>query len=254
MKQINLTQKEIDKLNIIHDKSIEADIYQYDNHHVLKLYKIKDELYLLKKLYKMTALEEITLPDNLVLPEASIFIGEAFQGFLVPYIPTTTHLLDLEDASNEEKIHILKQLSDTLKQCHSKQIVFGDYQPDNILIHNKKPYHVDVDSVHYKGYTDDTISKLLYHIGQTNPSRKTDIISFHYYAFYLLTGILLDATKPNSWKEVIQQTYFPTNVKKIFMNMLDLPKGIYLGDYMGELQGENPKEELNITFIRKLFS
>lgn len=254
MKQIDLTEKEIDRLHVIHNNSTEADIYQYDNNHILKLYKIKDELYLLKKLYKMTALEEVVLPDNLVLPSASIFINESFQGFLMPYIPTTQHLLDIDNESIEEKIHILKQLSDTLKQCHSKQVVFGDYQPDNILIHNKKPYHVDVDSVQYKGYTDDTISKLLYHIGQTTPSRKTDIISYHYYAFYLLTGILLDESNPHSWKSIIKQTYFPQNIKNIFMNMLDLPKGIYLGDYIGELQGEKPKEELQITLIRRLFS
>lgn len=254
MEIINLNKQDLEDLQKYNEQGAEAIIYKYNKDNVLKIYNSDDELYLLKKYYKMTALEPELLPDNIVKPNAIINIDNTFKGFKMPYIPSNKTLLDIVDYQNKYKIMILKELSNTLKICHYKKIIFGDYHSDNILIYKDRPYHIDIDSIQFKGYSDELVSKLLFHLGIEKPSKKADIIALHYYSFYLLTGLKLDIKNPLSWNYIIGQTALPSNVKKIFMNMLDLPRGIYIGDYIDELYGAKPKEELNITLIRKLFS
>lgn len=119
-----------------------------------KIYEEKDVLYkicsdynnyetqdILTYIYSIPKIEGVLGIDNLLCENGFIY------GYTMPKLRDSVSLKSIIENhfTIEEKYHLIKKLTDTLKQLHN-YLVVGDIRLDNILMYNNEPIFIDLEN------------------------------------------------------------------------------------------------------------
>jgi hypothetical protein len=122
-------------------------------------------------------------------------------GYAMPYASDTEFLTRLFNLGFKKKfgldpsgvLVLVKQMQDTLNIIHKKEIIVGDYNPNNFLVAKTKDvvYHIDVDNYQTKRFKCMAIMDSVrdWSVKSGHFDEKTDWFSWSIVAFQLYTGI-----------------------------------------------------------------
>lgn len=130
----------------------EAFIYEYDDAHVLKIFK--DHIDLDEKESKVSKLINKKLPNNVIKP---LEIVTNDKNKFIGYVMKKINGEEFKKLSNKKFIKINKinvndisllliNIKNTIKELHKLDIFIGDLNDSNLLFNNKEVYFIDVDS------------------------------------------------------------------------------------------------------------
>jgi serine/threonine protein kinase len=174
----------------------EGYIYEKNN----KIWKIfKNTVNLSEKESKLKLLISKKLPNNIIKPLDLIYKNNKFVGYVMNKIDgdelkrlTNRKFVKLHNITNKDVIYILIKIKEILKLLHSKNIIIGDLNDNNILFDdNNNVFFIDCDSWTIDNYKCsvcmDTFKDVLLKLN--NFTFCTDYFSFAVLAFKMLTRI-----------------------------------------------------------------
>ncbi len=177
-------------------KGGEAELYQIDDHQVLKVFKQPNHPdYQNSPIAQQAARDRLSehqqklpqFPRNLpplVIPPDTLATdakGQTILGYTMPLVKDAVVLMKYSDRnfrnqgiSHQTVVQIFQDLHTTISQIHEVQVVLGDFNDLNILINQNQAYLIDADSFQYGGYlcrvfTARFVDPLLCHPQQSKP-------------------------------------------------------------------------------------
>ncbi len=172
MKEVNISEINLSKLRHLHPKiHSEAEIYT-DGKTLYKMYKDKSKKASYERDKKLEELGKIKGLKKVVIPKCKIeekSKNKTILGCTLDYIPSSKTLFEsvslLTMNNYDEYLNLLRRVSYTLKSIHNRpeNIVVGDMSFFNILIDNKKDYHIiDFDGVAIKNIRNTRVPYYVY--------------------------------------------------------------------------------------------
>lgn len=183
----------------------EAEIYDYDSSHVLKIFKSNVDIK--KKMAKVMYFiaHKSRKPDKLILPLDAVTIGGKFAGYIMLKLKNVEDLhmlikkkyLAINGFTNKDVLQIVTSIGNDLKEeIHDKGYIVGDISDTNFQMKGRVNYFIDTDSWGLKGkFSPDAYTELFtcpdsYNSdGTINFSLENDYYAFAVLAFYMLTRI-----------------------------------------------------------------
>lgn len=160
MKEINITEQEINEMKQFNKGGYEGQILLYKPEILLKRFEpcIMPFLDMPNKKYKLIEFNKMQELNNIIaLPNELVNIDNQFQGFTMNKIDAIT-IDNLKDYNRIIETYI--KLFKNLEILHSKDIIVGDLKDKNIIVDdNNNPTFVDVDSMGINNIPQDHIER-----------------------------------------------------------------------------------------------
>lgn len=164
MDKINVKDINISELSLLDKQGTKGKVYVKDGicyKYLVGLYPgEKDSIY--KKFRNM---EGLAL-DNVIMPKDLIMDGDRLVGYTMDYFTNSINLYDYFTRDRfidaRDILDITAAVSKILKNAHENELMFLDFDFDNILIDkNKKIMISDIDGCSFKGYDGPFVSQLV---------------------------------------------------------------------------------------------
>lgn len=201
---INFTSKaEIERLHQLAEGG-EAVIYEYDDNHVLKLFKSKVDISKKSKKVKYLIQNKKRFSPKVIGPTEEVTIRHAFAAYLMKkllgnedmHMLTKKKFLTAARLTNKDVLEIMIDLGNELNNLHKIGFIVGDVSDYNFQFVGKSAYLLDADSWGAEGiFSPDAYTELFtcpdsyMSNGTIKFSKENEYYNFAVLVFYMLTRI-----------------------------------------------------------------
>lgn len=244
------------RLNKLIGEGSEAVVYSVNDKEAYKKFFYGTPDYILKnKQKKLHLLNEKNI-EGFIKPEQLVYDMQGFRGYTMARINSDITALDVlldENKSLKEKIELLKNIEQLMKNAHNKDVLLIDFNMKNFILNGNNVKGIDVDNFMIGDYQNDLIpsSTYYYYLEKVkgNIDYNMDKFALAINALLLLSNEYIVSwhiykKKYDKFEELLEKLELPNNFKDYYYEILSNNNNVYLSEVLNEISSED-------SFIKK---